>query len=107
MGHADAGQVERHTQVQGQPGAARMVASGGVEQNHVCDRPQRANGGLTDRAETQGEQTGHVCGTGGASALWSGHHLTCAHRDCAGPCGVVRAAAPGQAVSEADLAGGH
>ena len=107
MGDADAGQVERGAQVQGQPTAPGVVTSRGIEQDHIRQRSQRANCSLAYPAEAQGEQTGQVCRAGDVLLLVLGNHSASPDRDRRDPRLVSRGTSSGQAAPESHPTGGH
>jgi hypothetical protein len=60
IGHADARQVEHRGEMEGESGAARVVAAGGIGERHLRvfgEQPQR---GIEQRAFAQREQAGLV-----------------------------------------------
>jgi hypothetical protein len=103
-GHPDRGQLKDVPEVEGQAGAAGMVASGGIDHQHLGDDRQGAHGPLEQRPVPQRQQRWQRWPAGGSAAGHLGQEAATVSDGCPGEAPVTRTTRP-LGLLEADEAG--
>jgi hypothetical protein len=102
VGEADGWQVEDRAEVKRQPGAERVIACSGVDQEHVGHPRKGADRFLQERALAQREQPGLVPMPGLASDGDAAHDPRAGAERGARPAGLTRRAVAARAAAKAD-----
>jgi hypothetical protein len=105
-GHPDRGQPKDGPKVHGQAGTAGMVASGGVDHQHLGGDRQGAHGPLEQRPFSEGEQGWQVRPTGGPADARPGQQAAAVGYRRPGEPRVTRGTSP-LGPHEADEAGAN
>ena len=102
VGDADGGEPDDSAELQREPGAARMVGAGGVDEQHVGRDRQRAHRCLETRTLAQRKQARDVGGRGLAGDRRMREHLAAPEHRGGGPRGIAARAGPGLTAREHD-----